>query len=71
MLIPQNPHFIRTSDPLEPVYIPKQNILEETLRREAEKICFHETLMNKVVYDCVDPSYYTKVRNFSDFKFFS
>lgn len=36
-------------------------MLEECLKREAEKLCFHETLMNRVVYDCVDPSFYTKV----------
>jgi len=60
-LLPQNPHFIKTVDHLEPVYIPKQNILEESLKREAEKICFRETQINRVVYDCVDPSVYTKV----------
>ena len=62
MLIPQNPTFIKANEALEPVFVPKQNILEECLKREAEKICFHETLMNKVVYDCVDPSFYTKVK---------
>lgn len=43
------------------MYIPKQTILEESLRREIERICFADTLMNKVVYDCSDPSPFTKV----------
>jgi len=43
------------------MYIPKQTILEESLRREIERICFADTLINRVVYDCVDQSLYTKV----------
>lgn len=43
------------------MYIPKQTILEESLRREVERICFADTLINRVVYDSVDPSLYTKV----------
>jgi hypothetical protein len=42
------------------MYIPKNSILEEALRREIERICFADTLINRVVYDCVDPSVYTK-----------
>ena len=42
------------------MYIPKQTILEESLRREIERICFADTLINRVVYDCLDPSLYTK-----------
>ena len=61
ILLPKGPDFIEYSDPFEPVYVPKQNILEESLKREAEKICFHETLLNRVVYDCVDLSFYVKV----------
>jgi len=66
-LLPQNPQFIKTVDHLEPVYIPKQNILEESLKREAEKICFRETQINRVVYDCADPSIYTKNLNSKDY----
>jgi cytosolic carboxypeptidase protein 2/3 len=61
VLLPQNPIFVHGTENLEPVYLPKQTILEESIRREAEKICFPDTLMNKVVYDCVDQSFYTKV----------
>jgi len=61
VLLPQNPQLIREIDPFEPVYVPKQSILEEALKREAEKICFKDSQINKVVYDCSDQSYYTKV----------
>lgn len=40
----------------EPLYIPQDNILEECLRREAEKLAHQESVMNRVVYDCLDPS---------------
>ena len=49
-----------SGETFEPMYIPKQTILEESLRREIERICFADTLINRVVYDCVDPSLYTK-----------
>jgi len=42
------------------MFIPKQTILEESLRREIERICFADTLINRVVYDCTDTSPYTK-----------
>ena len=42
------------------MYIPKNSILEESLRREIERICFADTLINRVVYDCVDPSLFVK-----------
>ena len=61
VLLPRNPQFIRDIDPFEPVYIPKQTILEDALKREAEKICFKDSQINKVVYDCDDASVYTKV----------
>ncbi|KAL4508114.1 hypothetical protein ABPG72_021487 [Tetrahymena utriculariae] len=60
ILLPRSPEFIATSEPFEPMYIPKQTILEESLRREIERICFADTLINRVVYDCVDQSLYTK-----------
>jgi len=30
------------------------------LKREIEKFCFADTLINKVVYDCSDPSPFIK-----------
>jgi hypothetical protein len=54
VLLPNSPNFINHSEPFEPMYIPKQTILEESLRREIERICFADTLINRVVFDCVD-----------------
>lgn len=42
------------------MYIPKNSILEESLRREIERICFADTLINRVVFDCVDSSPFVK-----------
>jgi cytosolic carboxypeptidase protein 2/3 len=42
------------------MYIPKNSILEESLRREIERICFADTLINRVVFDCVDTSPFVK-----------
>ncbi|CAD8070138.1 unnamed protein product [Paramecium sonneborni] len=60
VLLPNSPEFINHNEPFEPMYIPKQTILEESLRREIERICFADTLLNKVVFDCADPSPFTK-----------
>ena len=46
-------HFMDAED-LEPLYVPQENILEECLRREAERVAHQENLMNRVVYDSVD-----------------
>lgn len=64
MLLPRNPEFSTEGDPYEPLYVPKQDVLENSLRREIEKFCFADSLMNRIVYDCMDPSGYTKVINF-------
>lgn len=61
VLLPNSPEFILHNEPFEPMYIPKQTILEESLRREIERICFADTLLNKIVFDCQDPSPFTKV----------
>ena len=53
-----SPIHIKDSEDFEPLYIPQENILEECLRREAERVSHQENLMNRVVYDCVDPSPY-------------
>ena len=44
----------------EPLYVPDEEILENSLRREIEKFCFADTLLNRIVYDSVDPSPFTK-----------
>lgn len=42
------------AEDLEPLYTPQENILEECLRREAERVAHQENLMNRVVFDSVD-----------------
>ena len=49
-----------TNDAYETVHLPKQNILEESLRKEVESIVFAETFINQIVYDCKESSPYTK-----------
>ena len=53
-LMKNSPKHIMDSEELEPLYVPQENILEECLRREAERVAHQENLMNRVVYDCVD-----------------
>ena len=50
----------------EPLYPPQEFILEESLRREAERVAHQENLMNRVVYDCIDPSPYQGCSPLSD-----
>jgi len=50
------PCHLLDSEELEPLYIPQENILEDCLRREAERVAHQENLMNRVVYDSVDPA---------------
>ncbi len=59
-LLPRNPDFLQRDDPYEPLYVPKPDVLETALKREIEKFCFADTLLNKVVYDCSDPSPFQK-----------
>jgi cytosolic carboxypeptidase protein 2/3 len=40
----------------EPLYVPEDEILEQSLRREIEKFCFSDQQLNRLVYDSVDPS---------------
>jgi len=53
------PRFIE-KETLEPLYVPKSDILEESLKREIAKICYPENLINRVVYDSVTESFYHK-----------
>lgn len=59
-LLPRNPEFLLLSEPIEPLYIPKPTILEQALRREIQRMCFADSLINRVVFDCSDPSPHTK-----------
>ena len=40
------------NDEFEPLYAPQENIMEDCLRREAERIANQDILINKIVYDC-------------------
>jgi len=56
----RNPPFhLKEAYDFEPLYPPQEFILEESLRREAERVAHQENLMNRVVFDCVDSSPYT------------
>ena len=46
-------HFLDAEDE-EPLYEPQENILEDCLKREAERVGYNENLINKVVYDVVE-----------------
>ena len=48
------PKHIMDAEDLEPLYTPQENILEECLRREAERVAHQENLMNRVVFDSVN-----------------
>ena len=53
----KNPPFhIKDSYNFEPMYPPQEFILEESLRREADRIAYQENLMNRVVFDSIDAS---------------
>ena len=52
------PYHIKESFDFEPLYPPQEFILEESLRKEADRIAYQENLMNRVVYDSIDPSPY-------------
>jgi len=52
------PFHIKDSYDFEPMYPPQEFILEESLRREADRIAYQENLMNRVIYDSIDPSPY-------------
>ena len=38
----------------EPLYAPQDNILEDSLRKDAERVAYQENLINRVVYDSLD-----------------
>ena len=44
----------------EPLYPPQEFILEDSLRREAERVAHQEAAMDRVVYDCQDASPYNQ-----------
>ena len=59
------PHeFIEEMEQYEPIAHMKETIVEECLRKDNDRIIHPENLMNRVIYDSVDPSPHThKPRN--------
>jgi len=51
-LLKSGPNHIMDATQDEPLYHPQENILEDCLKREAERVGYSENLINKVVYDC-------------------
>jgi len=56
----QSPIHIRGKEELEPVFHPEERTLEDCLRREAERLAHQENVMNRVVYDSIDPNPYNQ-----------
>ena len=50
------PHHILDAQAEEPLFVPKDNILEECLRKDAERVGYNENCINKVVYDSLEDS---------------
>ena len=48
------PKHLMDAEQNEPLYPPAENILEDCLRREAERVAQQENLVNRIVYDSVD-----------------
>jgi hypothetical protein len=53
------PVHVKDAGQFEPLYPPQEFILEESLRREAERVAHQESLMNRVVFDSIDVSPYS------------
>lgn len=56
LMLKNPPYHIKDAEEFEPLYTPKESILEDCLRREAERVAHQENLMNRVVYDAIDSS---------------
>ena len=60
------PEFIEEVEEYESITVPTESVLEESLHRECERILNQESLMNKLVYDSIDPSPYPQPENSTD-----
>ena len=45
------PKHIMDAEDFEPLYVPQENIMEDCLRREAERVANQDILTNKICYD--------------------
>ena len=50
-ILRNGPLHIIDAEQYEPLYIHQENILEDCLKREAERVAHQENLMQRVVYD--------------------
>lgn len=57
-LMKNPPLHLKEAAEYEPLYPPQEFILEETLRREAERATTSDNHLGRVVYDAVNPSNY-------------
>jgi hypothetical protein len=55
-LLKYGPKHIMNADQYEPLYIHQENILEDCLTREAERVAYQHNLMNRVVFDSITDS---------------
>lgn len=60
------PEFIEEVEECELITIPSETILEDSLRHECERILYQETLMNRLIYDSIDPSPFPQIDNPAD-----
>lgn len=58
--LPANPEFKMYAEKLALVYEPEAFILEDSIKREIQRICFLDTLLNKIVFDIKEPAPLTK-----------
>ena len=55
-LLKYGPKHLIDAEQFEPLYIHQESILEDCLRREAERVAHQENLMQRIVYDCLNQS---------------
>jgi len=61
LLMKNPPVHLRGKEDYELLFPPEERILEESLRREAERNSHQENVMNRVVYDSIDANPYNPV----------
>lgn len=64
------PEFIEEVEDCESISIPSESILEDSLRSECERILLQESLLNRLVYDSIDPSPYPQSESQGDLPVF-
>lgn len=62
VFLPCSPEFEKLPEEFEAINVPKECILEQSLKREVEEIIGAESHINRIVYDSKDPNPHTAVR---------